>query len=81
MDARSPGLAPDSSAETRSSASLGGLGWRGERGEPSLGWMAGWAEKGSAHTVFALNMDCPEPRLIPERMVLTQACLKDIGAI
>ena len=52
-----------------------------ERGEPSLGWMAGWAEKGSAHTVFALNMDCPEPRLIPERMVLTQACLKDIGAI
>jgi len=52
-----------------------------ERGEPSLGWMVGWAEKGSAHTVFALNMDCPEPRLIPERMVLTQACLKDIGAI
>src|SRR6266566_8347158 len=52
-----------------------------ERGEPSLGWLVGWAEKDSAHTVFALNMDCPEPRLIPERMVLTQACLKDIGAI
>jgi beta-lactamase class D len=31
--------------------------------------------------VFALNMDCPEPRLIPDRMTLTQACLKDIGAI
>ena len=52
-----------------------------ERGEPSLGWMVGWAEKGSAQTVFALNMDCVEPRLIPERMVLTQACLKDIEAI
>ncbi len=52
-----------------------------ERGEPSLGWMVGWAEKGSAQTVFALNMDCTEPRLIPERMVLTQACLKDIEAI
>jgi beta-lactamase class D len=52
-----------------------------ERGEPSLGWMVGWAEKGSAQTVFALNMDCTEPRLIPERMVLTQACLSDIGAI
>ena len=52
-----------------------------ERGEPSLGWMVGWAEKGSAQTVFALNMDCVEPRLIPERMVLTQTCLKDIEAI
>jgi beta-lactamase class D len=52
-----------------------------ERGQPSLGWMVGWAEKGSAPTVFALNMDCPDPRLVPERMVLTQACLKDIGAI
>ena len=52
-----------------------------ERGQPSLGWMVGWAEKGSARTVFALNMDCKEPRLIPERMVLAQACLRDIGAI
>jgi beta-lactamase class D len=47
----------------------------------SLGWMVGWAEKGSAQTVFALNMDCVEPRLIPERMVLTQTCLRDIEAI
>src|SRR5580698_1124392 len=52
-----------------------------ETGKPSLGWMVGWAEKGSAQTVFALNMDCVEPRLIPERMVLTQACLRDIEAI
>ena len=33
-----------------------------ERGKPSLGWMVGWAEKGGAQTVFALNMDCSEPR-------------------
>jgi len=52
-----------------------------ERGQPSLGWMVGWAEKGSANTVFALNMDCAEPRHIAERMNITQQCLSDIGAI
>jgi len=52
-----------------------------EIGKPSLGWMVGWAEKGSAQTVFALNMDCLEPRHIPARMTLTQQCLADIGAI
>ncbi len=52
-----------------------------ELGKPSLGWMVGWAEKGSAQTVFALNMDCPEPRHVAERMNITQQCLGDIGAI
>jgi beta-lactamase class D len=52
-----------------------------ELGKPSLGWMVGWAEKGGVQTVFALNMDCPEPRHIPARMMLTQRCLGDIGAI
>lgn len=52
-----------------------------EIGKPSLGWMVGWAEKGSAQTVFALNMDCLEPRHIPARMALAQQCLIDIGAI
>jgi beta-lactamase class D len=52
-----------------------------ERGEPSLGWMVGWAEKSEAQTVFALNMDCREPRHIDDRMKLTQACLAEIGAI
>ena len=52
-----------------------------ERGQPSLGWMVGWAEKAGANTVFALNMDCSEPRHIPARMTLTQQCLADIGAI
>ncbi len=52
-----------------------------EIGKPSLGWMVGWAEKAGAQTVFALNMDCPEPRHIPARMALTQQCLTDIGAI
>ena len=32
-----------------------------EQGKPSLGWMVGWAEKGSQQTVFAMNMDCKEP--------------------
>jgi beta-lactamase class D len=52
-----------------------------DKAHGSLGWMVGWAEKGSAQTVFALNMDCPEPRHVAERMTLTQACLRDVGAI
>jgi beta-lactamase class D len=52
-----------------------------EVGKPSLGWMVGWAERGAAQTVFALNMDCREPRHIADRMTLTQDCLRDIGAI
>ena len=52
-----------------------------EIGKPSLGWMVGWAEKGSEHTVFALNMDCTEPRLTAARMAITQQCLADIGAL
>jgi beta-lactamase class D len=47
----------------------------------SLGWMVGWAEKGQASTVFALNMDCKEPHHIADRMNITIACLRDIGAI
>ena len=52
-----------------------------EIGKPSLGWLVGWAEKGSANTVFALNLDVREPHHIADRMKLTQACLTDIGAI
>jgi beta-lactamase class D len=52
-----------------------------DKAHGSLGWMVGWAEKGSAQTVFALNMDCPEPRHVADRMTLTQACLRDVGAI
>jgi beta-lactamase class D len=51
-----------------------------EVGKPSLGWVVGWAEKG-ASTVFALNMDCREPRHVADRMKLAQQCLTDIGAI
>ncbi len=47
----------------------------------SLGWMVGWAEKGSAQTVFAMNVDCPEPRHVADRMALTQLLLRDVGAI
>jgi beta-lactamase class D len=50
-------------------------------GKPPLGWLVGWAEKGSASTVFALNLDCSEPRHVEDRMKLAQLCLTDIGAI
>jgi beta-lactamase class D len=52
-----------------------------ELGRPSLGWMVGWAEKGSEQTVFALNLDVREPRHIADRMNITQQCLADIGAV
>jgi beta-lactamase class D len=52
-----------------------------ELGKPSLGWLVGWAEKGGAQTVFALNLDVREPRHVADRMKLTQQCLTDIGAI
>ena len=52
-----------------------------ETGKPSLGWLVGWAEKGSEQTVFALNMDCREPRHVADRMKVAQQCLADIGAI
>ena len=52
-----------------------------EQGKPSLGWLVGWAEKGEARTVFAMNMDCKEPSHIAARMTVTQQCLTDIVAI
>src|SRR5205807_4361359 len=39
MDARSPDLSADSPPEAVQSPPLGGSGWRGERGEPSLAGM------------------------------------------
>src|SRR6476660_3060686 len=52
-----------------------------EIGKPSLGWLVGWAEKGSSTTVFAMNMDCKNQGHIAARMTVTQQCLTDIGAI
>jgi beta-lactamase class D len=52
-----------------------------ELGKPSLGWLIGWAEKGGAQTVFALNLDVREPRHVADRMKLAQQCLTDIGAV
>ena len=52
-----------------------------EIGKPSLGWLVGWAEKGGADTVFALNLDVRKPSHVADRMNITQACLKAIGAI
>ncbi|MFB9263341.1 class D beta-lactamase [Bradyrhizobium erythrophlei] len=47
----------------------------------SLGWLVGWLEKGSAVTVFAMNMDCKTKELVDARMPVTQQCLTDIVAM
>jgi beta-lactamase class D len=52
-----------------------------EIGKPSLGWLVGWAEKGSQVTVFAMNMDCRDQSHIAARMTVTQQCLADVVAI
>jgi beta-lactamase class D len=50
-------------------------------GSPPLGWLVGWAEKGSTQTAFALNIDIREPRHVAAGMTVAQQCLADIGAI
>ena len=52
-----------------------------ETGKPSLGWIVGWAEKGTEQTVFALNLDVREPKHVTSRMAIAQQCLSDIGAL
>jgi len=52
-----------------------------EVGKPSLGWLVGWAEKGSQVTVFAMNMDCKDQSHVAARMTVTQQCLADLVAI
>lgn len=47
----------------------------------SVGWLVGWAQKSSAQTVFALNLDIREPKHIANRIKLAQQCLGDVGAI
>lgn len=47
----------------------------------AVGWLVGWVEKGSAQTVFALNLDVREPKHSAARMMIAQQCLRDIGAI
>jgi len=46
-----------------------------------IGWLVGFAEKGNARTVFALNLDVREPKHSASRMSIAQRCLGDIGAI
>jgi beta-lactamase class D len=67
----------------RSKSGLIGIDDRTVAGDahPSVGWLVGWAEKGSAQTVFALNIDIREPRHIAARMPLAEQLLGDIGAI
>lgn len=56
-------------------------GLTAKSGEAALGWLVGWAEKGSEQTVFALNLDVRDPKNVADRMAIAQQCLSDIGAI
>ena len=62
-------------------AKTGLIGVDDKSTKASVGWLVGWAEKGSAQTVFAMNLDVREPKHTANRMATTQQLLGDIGAI
>lgn len=70
-------------AVIRSKSGLIGVDDRTQAGHvnASVGWLVGWVEKGSAHTVFAMNLDIRTPRHMADRMTMTKQLLADIGAI
>ncbi len=50
-------------------------------GKPSFGWLVGYAERGEAVTVFAMSMDVHGAPHMAQRLALTRALLKRMGAI
>lgn len=62
-------------------AKTGLVGGDSPAADAKVGWLVGWAEKGSTQTAFALNLDIREPRHIASRMKLAQLLLADTGAI
>jgi beta-lactamase class D len=77
-----PGVKTDG-ALIRHKTGLVGIDDRTEAGSmhTPLGWIVGWAEKGSKETLFALNLDIRDNRHIASRLKLTEQLLDDIGAI
>ncbi len=47
-------------------------------GEPQIGWLVGWIERGGSHHPFALNIDMANLRDAPKRMLILKECLASI---
>ncbi|ARQ01389.1 class D beta-lactamase [Pseudorhodoplanes sinuspersici] len=60
----------------------GALGIDGTPGEKAtLGWLAGYVDRGEDSSVFAMNIDIRSPADLARRMEITKSILGEIGAI
>jgi beta-lactamase class D len=63
-------------------AKTGALGIDGTPGEKaSLGWLAGYVDRGEDSSVFAMNIDIRSPADLARRMAITKSILGELGAI
>ena len=49
--------------------------------KPALGWLVGWAERGGEPAIFAMNIDIHGMPHLAQRLAMSRAILKRIGAI
>ena len=60
----------------------GAVGIDGTPGEKAtLGWLAGYVDRGEDSSVFAMNIDIRSPADLGRRMAITKSILGEIGAI
>ncbi len=63
-------------------AKTGAVGIDGTPGEKAtLGWLAGYVDRGEDSSVFAMNIDIRSPADLARRMAISKSILSDIGAI
>lgn len=63
-------------------AKTGAIGIDGTPGEKaSLGWLAGYVDRGGDSSVFAMNIDIRSPADLARRMAISKSILSEIGAI
>ena len=63
-------------------AKTGALGIDGTPGEKaSLGWLAGYIDRGEDSSVFAMNIDIRSPADLARRMAISKMILGELGAI
>ncbi len=53
----------------------------GLEGGQRIGWWVGWVERGNDPVFFAMNLDVREPRHVADRLVVTKAVLRELGAL
>ncbi|GAB3328941.1 oxacillin-hydrolyzing class D beta-lactamase OXA-50 [Larkinella ripae] len=62
----------------------GKTGWAGGSINPHIGWFVGYVEKGDNVYYFATNIESPKPVpeiFVPARRQITEAILKELGAL